>query len=146
DKSYSAFDIPHRLVASFEYELPFGAGQFFLNRKGLVNAVAGGWIISGITTYASGAPISVGAISNNTNSFGGNQRPDRTGISSRTPGIPVERIDNYLGRAAFTIAPRFTFGNAGRFLPENREPGRENWDLSLAKSFSITERLRLDFK
>jgi hypothetical protein len=146
DKSYSSFDIPHHLVASFVYDLPFGAGRRLLNYKGAVNALTGGWHVSGIATYASGAPISIGSTSNTTGSYGGNPRPNRTGVSSRTPGRPVDRIDNYLNPAAFTFSVPFTFGNAGRFLPENRGPGRRNWDMAIAKSFPISERLHLDFR
>jgi hypothetical protein len=145
DKSYSAFDIPHRFVASFEYELPFGYGRSFLNRKGLTSAIASGWRVSGISTYQSGPPISV-TTPNLTGSFNGSQRPDRTGFSSRTPGSPSERIDNYLDSAAFTLAPPYTFGNAGRFLPENRGPGRQDWDLVVDKSFPIRERFKLGFR
>jgi hypothetical protein len=146
DKSYSAFDIPHRLVGSFQYELPLGPGRPFLNRKGVVNAVAGGWVVSGIATYASGAPISVGAVGNTTGSFDGASRPNRTGISSGTPGSPVERIDNYLNPAAFVMAPSFTFGNAGRFLPDTRGPGRQNWDVSIGKVMPLGERRRLELR
>src|SRR5207248_128841 len=35
DKSLSTLDTPHRLVANFEYDLPFGAGKKLLNRKGV---------------------------------------------------------------------------------------------------------------
>jgi hypothetical protein len=146
DKSYSAFDIPHRLVASFEYELPFGAGRALLNYKGVLNAITGGWHVSGIATYASGAPISVISNPNQTGSFDGNARPNRTGITSRTPGSPEERIDNYLNRAAFSASLPFTFGNAGRFIPENRGPGRQTWDTAIAKSFPIKDKLHLDFR
>jgi hypothetical protein len=83
---------------------------------------------------------------NATGSFGGGTRPNRTGISSRTPGSPGERIDNYLSPATFSFPPAFTFGNSGRFLPENRGPGRQNWDLALAKQFSITEKSHLGFQ
>jgi hypothetical protein len=145
DKSYSAFDIPHRLVASLECELPFGAGHPLVNRKGIANAVFGGWRLSGIANYASGAPISVGTL-NATNSFGGSARPNRTGVSSRTPGNPGERIDNYFNPAAFNLPPAFTFGNSGRFLPENRGPGRQNWDTALVKQFRITEKSQLGFQ
>ena len=126
DKSYSVFDIPHRLVASFEYELPFGAGRALLSdRRGVVNAIAGGWRLSGITTYAAGSPISITQSGpNQTGSFDGNARPNRTGIPIATPGSVEERIDNYLNVAAFSVAPPYTFGNAGRFIPDARGPGR----------------------
>ena len=146
DKSYSSFDIPHRMVVHFEYELPFGAGRPFLSHHGVLNAVAGGWRVSGIAAAQSGVPISVTSVQNTTNSFGGNQRPNRTGLTSRTPGGVKDRIDNYLDRAAFSNPPRYTFGNNGRFLPENRGPGRQSWDVSFAKSFPIGELFRLDFR
>lgn len=147
DKSYSVFDIPHRLVASFEYELPFGTGHAFLNNRGPVNTIAGGWRASGIATYAAGPPISITQSGpNQTGSFDGNARPNRTGISSTTLGSVEERIDNYLNLTAFSVAPAYTFGNAGRFIPENRGPGRQNWDAALAKSFPIREKLRVDFR
>jgi hypothetical protein len=146
DKSYSVFDIPHRLVASFEYELPLGAGRAFLNRRGLANALAGGWRLSGIATYASGPPISVTQPTNQTNSFYGNARPNRTGISVSTPGSVEERIDNYLNRAAFSVSAPYTFGNDGRFIPDARGPGRQNWDAALAKSFPISDRFHIDFR
>ena len=148
DKAYSSYDIPHRFVLNFEYELPVGVGRPLLNRKGIVNAIAGGWRVTGIGTLQSGPPISVNT-TNATSSFnGGNaaQRPNRTGITSRTTGSVRERLDNYLDRAAFVNPPRFTFGDAGRFLPENRAPGLETWDVSLAKSFAIRESLRLSVR
>ena len=46
-------------------------------------------------------------------------------------------------RAAFVNPPRFTFGDAGRFLPENRAPGLETWDVSFAKTLVIRESMRL---
>jgi hypothetical protein len=145
DKSYSAFDIPHRFTAAFEFELPFGWRRPLLNSKGVVNAIAGGWRMSGIANYQSGPPIAV-TLSGSFPAFLGVQRPDRTGISSRTPGKPSERIYNYLDRAAFAIPLAFSFGNVGRFLPENRAPGRQDWDVALDKSFSLAERFRVDVR
>jgi hypothetical protein len=142
DKSFSGFDIPHRFVANFEYELPFASG------RGALKAIAGGWRVSGIGTLQSGPPISLNT-TNATSSFNGGpaaQRPNRTGVSSRTPGSVRQRVDNYLDRAAFVNPPRFTFGDAGRFLPENRAPGLETWDVSFAKSFTIGESVRLMFR
>ena len=52
-------------------------------------------------------------------------------------------MDNYLDRAAFVNPPRFTFGDAGRFLPENRAPGLQTWDVSFAKTFAIRDSMRV---
>ena len=144
DKSYSAFDIPQRLVVSADYELPMGKGKLLLNRNGVADAIAGGWRLSGIVTSQSGSPISVTSATNTTGSYGGGQRPDRTGISSRTPGSVEDRLDNYLDRSAFSNPPRYAFGTNGRFLPDNRGPGLSTWNASLAKSFHRGEGFRLD--
>jgi hypothetical protein len=88
----------------------------------------------------------VAATPNTTCAYDCNARPNRTGLSSVTPGSAVDRIDNYLNRSAFTLSPPFTFGNAGRFIPENRGPGRQNWDLSITKSFPINETFHLNFQ
>ncbi|HZU25520.1 MAG TPA: TonB-dependent receptor, partial [Bryobacteraceae bacterium] len=58
EKAVSNQDIPHNLVISYIYELPVGKGKKFLNHGGFVNAVLGGWAVSGIHTYHSGQPFS----------------------------------------------------------------------------------------
>lgn len=58
EKSDSNQDIPQNFVLSYIYELPVGKGKKFLNHGGFVNAVLGGWSISGIQTYHSGQPFS----------------------------------------------------------------------------------------
>jgi len=147
-KSVSAFDIPNRFVVSFEYELPFGLGRQLLNRKGAANLIVGGWRVSGIGTLQSGPPISVTTV-NASGSFNGGpnvQRPNRTGVSSRTPGDVEDRLNNYIDRAAFVNPAPFTFGNASRFLPENRAPGLQTWDVSFAKSFRVREQTHVDLR
>ena len=144
DKSYSAFDISHRFVTNFEYDLPIGAGRRLLNRKGIWNGMAGNWRISGIVSLQSGPPISVTSAVNTTRSLGGGQRPDRSGTAAATSGGMERRLDNYIARAAFANPPRYTFGNSGRFLPDLRAPGLSTWNVSLVKTFRLTERFHLD--
>jgi hypothetical protein len=57
-----------------------------------------------------------------------------------------QRLNNYVDRAAFANPPPFTLGNASRFLPENRTPGLNDWDVWFAKSFSMAERLHADLR
>jgi hypothetical protein len=146
DRSISALDIAHRLVFNYEWELPFGQGKRFALRSAAMNHLFGGWSLNGVTTLQTGLPISVTSRNNTTNSFGGTQRPNSTGISSKTPGSPVERIDGWFNRAAFADPPPFTFGNVGRHLPDNRGPGLHNWDLSVLKNVALSERMRLQFR
>jgi hypothetical protein len=55
----SGFDVRQRVTFNGFYELPFGKGRQYLNNKGLINVVAGGWAAS--LTYAAqtGTPFTV---------------------------------------------------------------------------------------
>ena len=61
EKDYGllAFDIPHRLVTSFIYELPFGTGTHVRIRTASLGAIAGGWSVNGILTLSDGRPFTV---------------------------------------------------------------------------------------
>ena len=146
DRSISSTDITHRFVSNFQYDLPFGKGRRFLSAGGIVDVLAGGWSINGIATLQSGLPISISSVQNQTFSYGGDARPNSTGRSSVTPGSPKDRYTNWIDPAAFTDAPPFTFGNVGRFLPDNRGPGLHVWDLSILKNFGFGEARRLQFR
>jgi hypothetical protein len=146
DRSISATHIPHNLAFNYQWELPFGKGKQFLNRGGIVNQVIGGWTLNGITSIQSGSPISIESRNNTTASQGGAQRPNSTGISSVTPGAAKDRILGWFNSAAFADAAPYTFGNVGRFLPDNPGPPLHNWDISILKNFPIQERFRLQFR
>ena len=49
----------HSLSVNYLYELPFGRGRTFDISNPFLDAVAGGWSLSGITIYRTGAPFSV---------------------------------------------------------------------------------------
>jgi hypothetical protein len=59
DYSNSAFDTRQRFTFNAMYDLPFGAGRRFLNRKGLLDALAGGWSTNTTFTAQTGNPFSV---------------------------------------------------------------------------------------
>ncbi|MBY0503943.1 MAG: carboxypeptidase regulatory-like domain-containing protein [Bryobacteraceae bacterium] len=149
DKSISGLHTGHRFVANFQYDLPFGRGKRFLTAvHPIVNGALGGWNVSGIATLQSGLPISVSSNQNLTFSYGGDARPDSTGLKSATPGSTKDRINRWIDPAAFRDAPRFAFGTVGRFLPDNFGPSLQNWDLSLLKNIALPKResLRLQFR
>ena len=145
DKSLSALDIAHRFVASFQYELPFGTGQRFLSGRGGASALTSGWRLSGIATMQSGSPLSISS-QQDVFSFVALQRPDSTGKTSRTPGSTRERLGKYFDPAAFVNARPYSFGNVGRFLPDNRGPALQSWDLSIAKVIPLSEGRRLEIR
>ncbi|MBL8233568.1 MAG: hypothetical protein JNL98_34045 [Bryobacterales bacterium] len=146
DRSLSAIHVPHNLAINYQWELPFGKGRRWLNAAGFADYVLGGWIVNGVTSLQSGTPISIGSRNNTTTSFGGGQRPNATGVSSKSQGSTRDRIYGWFNPAAFVDAPQFTFGNLGRFLPDNLGPPLQNWDVSVLKDFRISERMKLQFR
>jgi hypothetical protein len=63
-RGLSDFDVRHRFVASYLYELPFGHGREYLT-DGLLSYLLGGWRISGLANLRSGRPFTLKAGSNN---------------------------------------------------------------------------------
>ena len=58
EKGLSDYDVPNRWVTYGTWELPFGQGQRLLsNGPGWVNALFGGWELSGIQTMENGGPF-----------------------------------------------------------------------------------------
>lgn len=146
DRSISSLDIAHRFVANFQYDLPFGSGRRFLSASGWSNWIVGGWSVNGVGTLQTGLPISISSVQNQTFSYGGDARPDSTGLKSATAGSAKERYNRWLDPAAFRDAPPFAFGTVGRFLPDNRGPALHVWDLSVLKNVPIRESIRLQIR
>ncbi len=148
DKGRSTFDVPHRFVTSFAYELPFGRGkQMGSGMNKLADLVVGGWQTNGILTFAQGQFqtlnlgsdwIQVGSFSKSIPNVIGDPFAGRT--------LP----DRYWNPAAFDF-PRDAqgtrirvVGNAGRSTYQQK--GLNNWDLSMFKNFKVTERFTTQFR
>ncbi len=59
-RGVSNYDTTHQINASVIYLLPFGRGQRFLNSSNkAVNAIVGGWEVTGLYRQTSGLPFSV---------------------------------------------------------------------------------------
>lgn len=60
-RAVSDYDLTHNVTAFAIYELPVGKGKMFLgNSNKIVDAIIGGWQLSGIYRQSSGFPVSVG--------------------------------------------------------------------------------------
>ena len=129
---------------SLRYELPFGVGKPRLNHGALAR-IAGGWSSAMFFTWDNGTPVQV-VNPNDSNSFGGSQRPDATGEPARLEDRKLEDGALWFNPNAFRRAPQFTFGNVSRNLPDVRVPGYKNFDILIEKRISITERYSLDFR
>ncbi len=146
EKSIGRFDQTHVLKLNTVYELPFGKGRRWLT-GGFANRLVGGWRLSAIQVYSSGYPIGV-----TRNAplpiFNGSNRPYITTYDWRAPVSgkfdPAKNL--FLDAAAFPVQPRDLLGNATRYNPKVRAFPNLNENVSLGKSFDITERFRIDFR
>jgi len=149
DRGPSSFDIRHRAVFVFVYDLPIGPGHRFLGwSNGINRQVLGGWQISGNTTIQSGTPFTV---FNSSNDFSGfnqfNDRPDviGTGRLRQNNSNPDAAFDKTYFSNLTTSPHPGRLGTSGR--NQYYGPGLQNWNFSTAKLFPLrTERLHLRFE
>jgi outer membrane receptor protein involved in Fe transport len=169
DRGDSVYDIRHRLVLNYVYQLP---GQ---NLKGAVGAVLGGWSYNGIWSFQSGAhfetyttsgphltgtnadgscsqnDVNTGLCVNSGGDFnldgGRNDRPNSS--VPRVGGVTHDQWANGWYNAANPVNITFSspclgcIGNLGRntFLG----PGQWYADMTLSKTFKFTERVSMKF-
>ena len=147
DYGPSSFNVPHRLVASILYALPFGQGKRFLNQGGVANQIVGGWQTSTIFTAQSGAALDTSSwdaagvailpSSNRLNCLGGSPYGDTS-----DPNKFLNRAD--FANAVATPGSYSSFGNCGR--NNLIGPSFWNWDFSALKDFRIRENHTLQFR
>ncbi len=147
EKSVSSQDVPRRLVANANWEIPFGKGRMFLGSiPKAADFIIGGWQINGITTFQRGIPLAIG---NGGNSSGLNSpgiRATDNGTNPAKSGAIAGRLTSYFDQTAFSQTPNFKFGNVGRFLPNVRGPGTHNVDFSIFKNFHPMEKVMVQFR
>lgn len=142
------FDVRHRFVFNFVYELPFGQGQRFgSNMSGIANQIVGNWRVTGIISAQTGNWFTpTDDVVNISNSDCGGAvfncaRPDVMGNPNAAPCVPGT-LFNTCAFVANTVLG--TFGDAGRNII--RGPGLQNWDLSFIKQFPIKDQMRFEFR
>ena len=128
-KGPSGFDVRHRTVVSYVWELPFGTGRRWMSENGgVMQAVIGGWQLSGITSISTGRPFSVSLQAGVNN--GAPSWPNRNGSGK----LDNPTVDLWFNTADFAAPPANTYGNAGRGILYG--PGHTNFDASMSKRFS----------
>jgi hypothetical protein len=149
-KSVASYDQTHQVKISWVYELPFGRGKPLLGNGGAVAAIVGGWRISGIQTYASGLPMSIGT---NAPSFPIGEFVNRATINTYQGWtLPYSGrfdpfADSYLQPQSFFPAQSSTsFGNATRFNPSFRTWPQFNESAGVSRIFSFKERAHLELR
>ncbi|MBI4471803.1 MAG: TonB-dependent receptor, partial [Acidobacteria bacterium] len=140
----SVFDVRHRLVVSYVYDLPFGTGkQFLTGLTGFGGWFVSGWEVSGVSTVQSGRPFTVSITADISNT--GNNGADRP-ILIGNPHLPKSErsVDRWFNTAAFAIPARGTQGNVGRNTLIG--PPLSNTDFSLIKNNRIGDKENIQFR
>jgi hypothetical protein len=161
DRGRADFDIRHKFVTDFNYEIPFHKDNRWI----------GGWELTGIVTVQTGAPFSV---------FHGGQDPNADGILSdravflgsgsysSTINHDVSPADGYFDSSQFVglitratqIGPAAACGANNGVIRSNTQwwcdgttgrnimsgPGFVNFDFGAHKRFKITEGTALQFQ
>ena len=140
DVGPSLFDRTNVAFVNFIYDIPVARNS----SSHLMKTVVGGWQLSGIVTMETGTPFNLGVGTHNVSSiFTGcgcgdvSNRPDLVGkITYPKATLPNGNIQ-WVDPSAFAAPAPGTWGN----LPFDaiRGPGRDNWNMSLFKSFLISE-------
>lgn len=139
-RSLSLFDARHRLVVSYNWQLPSWQA------KSWATHIVNGWAISGIATLQSGFPIRITSASD---------RELMSSVDFETPGqpdvvAPFKRLDPrtsggyYFDPSSFAESALGKIGNAPRTICCG--PGIANVDLGLHKGFQINEGKQFEFR
>lgn len=141
DYGLSSLHRKYVMNVNFIYELPF----FQKTASRLARNTLGGWEVSGVASFQSGAPNTVSVPSDVARIGVGSSRASVVGNPNLSKG--ERTLVRWFNAEAFLPADRMVqgrFGNSGRNVLIG--PGFQLWDLSLLKNFSLTERVRLQFR
>ncbi len=169
NRRVSQFDLRHVIQTFGMWELPIGRGKWLSTGNKLVDNLIGGWTLGNVFVFNTGAPIQLTggfATVNNTNNAMQNgvrlapgvtlaqiQRlfdADRTRLTGRAGITDLQRLsaDSSLigpdGRAnPQYLLPNTTPGEFGQLL-FLRDKNTFQWDASMTKAFTITEKTRFE--
>ena len=143
EKDYGllAFDIPHRLVTSFIYELPFGPGRRFAT-DGAAGAIFGGWSVNGILTLSAGRPLTVTTTDQAGTGPGRIARANCVGDA--VPDGFDQTLDSWMDPKAFAPTTTRTYGNCANNTV--RGPGSKSMNLSIFRSIKLGGERRAEFR
>lgn len=141
--------VPRQVLSvNYLYEMPFGRGRRFNIGNRWLDGIAGGWSISGITVYRTGAPFSVNfAVPSSVVGWWGGRADAVPGVdvyAGKSDSHDVVSGVQWFNTAAFAPPAKWQYGNSQRNSVFG--PGFWNWDIGVQKMFSITERQRLQLR
>jgi hypothetical protein len=141
DYGLSSIHRKHALNFNYVYELPF----LRKHPMALLRETLGGWEISGITSFQSGAPLSVTVPTDVARIGVSSSRATVIGNPTLDPG--QRTLTRWFNTEAF-LPPELMiqgrFGNSGRNILIG--PGFNEWDIALLKNFRLQEKRGIQFR
>src|SRR5712692_608635 len=159
-RAVSDFDTKHAINANWVYELPFGQGKRFGSGMGrAVNAVVGGWTISGLWRWSSGYPFTISSGFGWATNF---ELQSAAVLNGKRPGTGTFTVAGATGNPQPNVfknhgisnhnEPNNAINQIRQAFPgesgqrnELRGPGTFNIDTGVSKSWKITESQFLKF-
>jgi len=137
----ASFDRTHIVKFDWLWDLPKAPIE---NR--VLKAALHNWQLSGIASWVSGAPLSVGLTTVAAFDFTGTPSQGARVVQTGDPVLPKSEraFSQHFRTDVFQMPARGTVGNAA--LTQFRGPGVNNWDVALFKDFPIREHARLQFR
>lgn len=155
EKGNSGFDVRQRAVMNFVYQPRIGRGTSFLN-SGLIGRVFEGWEVGGIAQWQTGTPYDIS----------GPLDTLHTGLPDRATVVDAAALKQIptTGKINPSNGGVFTGFNAAAFNPEDGSipvpwgipsntvrnnwygPGVNRWDVNFAKTTSLSESVKLQFR
>src|SRR5208283_5825330 len=134
----SGLDRTNVALVNFIYSIPL----FNNSTNRALKAGLGGWELSGIVTMESGFPLAI--------NLGGPQGSNGLANATNRPNVNgsvsyPQQVTEWFNPAAFSVPALGQWGDLGKNAV--RGPGRDNWNMSLFKSFVFNERgMALQFR
>jgi hypothetical protein len=147
DAGLASFNITHSFVASGTYQLPFGSGKQFVGSMNRAeDLILGGWSVNTILSLDSGQPQTIGSQVSTGSGF--------NAYADVVPGASRYRsgVRHMYNPAAFKDPPLVSAAGQTDLAPlggpntQVNGPGYKDFDFSVFKSFTVTERSHVEFR
>jgi hypothetical protein len=127
-----AADPKHRVAAAFTFDLPVGKDRKWgAGMSSALDAILGGWQISGIFNYTSGVPLIFGTM---------------VAPTSVNKVGEVGKDKYWFDVAGFVRQPAFTRRSNAWYYDNLTGPNFKNLDLGLMKTFKLNQRVRMQVR
>jgi len=147
DRGSGAFDRRNVFNANYVYNLPF----FAHTSNSVLHSTLGGWEFSGITVIETGTPITIGYGPDTTGLGGGADTPINNRASLVSAVSYPKTVNAWFSKSSFAAPVAPWMGGTNQGFGTSRKdavygPGLFNFNLSLFKTFAITERVKFEMR